>query len=1217
MTAVVDNYPVSLSNLPTNIGLSTKTNDVLTDEDNHAIESIYSYWFGENINTWSKSYPLNTKLWFRVDEKVDQDIKNKFEKYLSDATTSHNTLCQRWQTTDRGKLALIILLDQFPRNIYRATAKMFEFDTLSVKLALEIINDPTHMTTYSLPERLFIYLPLVHSEELIYTTKGANLMNDLALEVTQRDLRRRYAANARAAKTHQQVIELFGRYPHRNNLLGRESTAEEEKYLETARNGFVKSVQIIKPSLTPSTESEPIINKNEVSCSTHPLLKILVLHGFHQNSNSLKRSAKKLFKGLNDIATFYYANAPLSYDPIGDVKEQLLAAFGDGNMPETGYQRQWWNASKDSKTYHHLDVSLHYIDKLFKSEGPFDGVLGFAQGASLGGILCGLQPFDNVSFNFAILISGFASRADCHEQLMQPNSIKNVSSLHIYGVNDVLINNDRTLKLAAAFENPLIVSHPGGHFTPNTWPNKTIKQFLLEQQTYLSNKKDVTNHDDITLQFQSLNTFEEKLEATILFHQKQLSNLPATERKQKKISAIPIGLSKSIDQLNIENIIDNIDNYLLDDIMLLIWCQRTTFHNIEPKIDDDKNTIPLFFRYLILLYLKKPNEILSLYFNIIPKYGSWGDLKTLYLSVCQMENEFPTEKILMENLKAACVKILGDQLKHDHRIVLNQPDESANEQEEQMSIKNQEWISNCAKEAPRIGNSRYNQSTIMAKEIAKYIQPIINTTDKSEKQLNADKGYSYQSYKRLISTVCHVLEKASPTFIDEQVRLRTRRDRAFRYTKEQREQLLNAPPSNYITNAEPEPVVSCSLEELQPLLEHLILNKPGPSDDNQSIVFSRGTIMTGGRLDLCKQVVGPKGIQPLLNAMKNSSVVNRLLLGNNIVGLPGAQAISDYIHLNANSNIDTWYIAGNNFDSECISLIYDALATDTNVKALWLKRNPILATGVVHIGRMLTTNHYLQTLDLLNTGLLDEGCEILFNSLKSNHTLKHLYIDTNGLTVKSGRNMRLYFEQHDNQLESLYLSCNALGDAGTCEIAAGLKHDKHLKRLGLASNCIGFDGARALVDALISHPSLEQLNLGYMKATILLGGLDNVIGDEGAEEISRLIRSNKCIRSIDLTFNGISQRGLMKLRDALKENRILTTLKVLQFGQVHNEITKEEISTMIEQNKIEWGKQVLTHDSNNTLPLTRSECLQKGQQLNDEINFPKHVMEIISYYRTH
>ena len=75
-------------------------------------------------------------------------------------------------------------------------------------------------------------------------------------------------------------------------------------------------------------------------------------------------------------------------------------------------------------------------------------------------------------------------------------------------------------------------------------------------------------------------------------------------------------------------------------------------------------------------------------------------------------------------------------------------------------------------------------------------------------------------------------------------------------------------------------VVPCSLEELEPLLEHLKLNKPGPHDDKQSIVFSRGTIMSGGRLDLCKQVVGPQGIQPLLNAMKQSSVINRLLLGN-------------------------------------------------------------------------------------------------------------------------------------------------------------------------------------------------------------------------------------------------------------------------------------------------------------------------------------------------
>ena len=85
------------------------------------------------------------------------------------------------------------------------------------------------------------------------------------------------------------------------------------------------------------------------------------------------------------------------------------------------------------------------------------------------------------------------------------------------------------------------------------------------------------------------------------------------------------------------------------------------------------------------------------------------------------------------------------------------------------------------------------------------MHPIPFSPTKTEKQLNADKGYSYQLYKRLISSLCHVLDKASPNFIDEQIRLRTRGDRAFRYTKEQRERLLNAPPSLYITNPEPEP----------------------------------------------------------------------------------------------------------------------------------------------------------------------------------------------------------------------------------------------------------------------------------------------------------------------------------------------------------------------------------------------------------------------------
>ena len=375
MTAISNSLSSSLHSQSDQLFVEGEEELSVTDEDVQAIESIYSYWFGENINTWSKSYPLKTKLWFKVNENVDQEIKDKFEKFLIHAAIQNSDLCQRWQTTSRGKLVLVILFDQFSRNIYRGTSKMFEYDPLALKQALEIIDDAKHVTVYSLPERIFIYMPLVHSENLIYTRKGSELMDSLVSQVTQRDLCKRYVSNARSAKTHQQIIELFGRYPHRNNLLGRTSSIDEEIYLKTARNGFIQSVQVVKPV---STES---VNRKELSPSKqveNTRLKILVLHSFRQNANSLKRSAKKLFKELKDIATFYFANAPLPYNPTDEVKEQLLAVFGNKNLPETNYQRQWWNASKDNKIYHHLDVSIHYIDTLFKSEGPFDGILGFS-----------------------------------------------------------------------------------------------------------------------------------------------------------------------------------------------------------------------------------------------------------------------------------------------------------------------------------------------------------------------------------------------------------------------------------------------------------------------------------------------------------------------------------------------------------------------------------------------------------------------------------------------------------------------------------------------------------------------------------------------------------------------------------------------------------------------------------------------------------------------
>lgn len=297
---------------------------------------------------------------------------------------------------------------------------------------------------------------------------------------------------------------------------------------------------------------------------------------------------------------------------------------------------------------------------------------------------------------------------------MKPEAIKGVSSLHIYGVNDVLIKSDRTLKLAAAFENPTVVSHPGGHFTPNTWPTRIIKQFLIDNQNKLSTKNLSNELSENLIMSEPLSTFESKIEATISYHSKQLSKQMAFEQKQTQSTVIPIGLVKPMDLSKIDEYIEEVDQYPLDDIMLLVWCKRSVFYKTEPTVmnAEKQEVVSKFFEYWMKLFLLKTDELLSNHLKFIWKYGSWADLKTLYAYANQLTSSDNTDIVERLNLlKNAIVQIFGEQLKLDHQTVLKQPDECANEYEDQNQTKQREWISHCAKQAPRISNNRHNINT--------------------------------------------------------------------------------------------------------------------------------------------------------------------------------------------------------------------------------------------------------------------------------------------------------------------------------------------------------------------------------------------------------------------------------------------------------------------------------------------------------------------------
>lgn len=198
-------------------------------------EAIIKFWFGEEEG----DYPYEqSKLWFGKQDATknaafDEAIRVQFEEDIVKA--SENEYAE-WEATPKGRLALIILLDQFPRNIYRGTAKAFTFDPLAKAIAIKgVLNGDDGKLAYA--ERIFFYLPLVHQENIKDQLMGIALMRLLADEVPAH-LKSIFERSYNGSKMHLEALKLFGRFPWRNILLGRESTPEEIKYLEDPSHHF-------------------------------------------------------------------------------------------------------------------------------------------------------------------------------------------------------------------------------------------------------------------------------------------------------------------------------------------------------------------------------------------------------------------------------------------------------------------------------------------------------------------------------------------------------------------------------------------------------------------------------------------------------------------------------------------------------------------------------------------------------------------------------------------------------------------------------------------------------------------------------------------------------------------------------------------------------------------------------------------------------------------
>src|SRR5690554_599831 len=166
---------------------------------------------------------IDAAMWWEKDQAVDQLLEQRFGQVLQQA--SHGELYS-WRTEARGRLAEIIVLDQFSRNIYRDTPAAFAQDPMALALAQEAVAAGQHLPLAE-TERTFLLMPYMHSESAVIHQQAEQLYRDHAP-----------AKNYEFELRHKVIIDRFGRYPHRNQVLGRESTEEEIEFLKQPGSSF-------------------------------------------------------------------------------------------------------------------------------------------------------------------------------------------------------------------------------------------------------------------------------------------------------------------------------------------------------------------------------------------------------------------------------------------------------------------------------------------------------------------------------------------------------------------------------------------------------------------------------------------------------------------------------------------------------------------------------------------------------------------------------------------------------------------------------------------------------------------------------------------------------------------------------------------------------------------------------------------------------------------
>ena len=191
--------------------------------DRSRIAALLDFWFGAGTPEWNEP----RKVWWEKDPAFDEEL---LQRFLADHVRAAAGALSSWQEEPESCLALVLLLDQLPRNLFRGSPQAFATDPLAREVARHALKQGFDQQTIPV-RRSFFYLPFEHSEDLGDQHRCVELFQAMAKTPEDKE-------TARFAEQHRDIIARFGRFPHRNATLGRETTAEEAEFLKGPNSSF-------------------------------------------------------------------------------------------------------------------------------------------------------------------------------------------------------------------------------------------------------------------------------------------------------------------------------------------------------------------------------------------------------------------------------------------------------------------------------------------------------------------------------------------------------------------------------------------------------------------------------------------------------------------------------------------------------------------------------------------------------------------------------------------------------------------------------------------------------------------------------------------------------------------------------------------------------------------------------------------------------------------